>query len=103
MLIPTMSRREQRMTLSVMQEYQRAASQNCTQPPNQATRNQCIAVDRFAVSIDIEEGRLPHLFGNERLPQASSPFYESVGEHVGSLCLGHLRKKSLDVPIPIGA
>src|SRR5258708_38628581 len=98
-----MSRREQRMTLSVMQKYERAASQDGTQPPYYPTRNQRIGVDWFAVSIDVENCRLICLFGGRQLPQTSCPLCESVGADVCPMCLGHLRKKPLDLPIAVGA
>ena len=54
MLIPTVSRSEQRMTVLVMQEGECPTPQNDTQTPHQSAWDQRLGVDGFAMSIDVE-------------------------------------------------
>src|SRR6266566_5805343 len=53
MLIPSVGGSKQGMSLCIMQQHQRTASQDCCQPPNQPSGNERVAVNGFTMSIDV--------------------------------------------------
>ena len=84
------------MTTLVVEQQERSAAQDDTQPPNQAARKQHIAVDGLAMSIDIagEHMDIWRLFSSLYLPswvpELGGPTGKGIGETVGSISMSHL-------------
>lgn len=107
MLISAMSRCEQGMTFLIMQDHQCAAPQNFSGAPDQPTWEERIGMDRFAVSINVENRKLVLSSLWLLLPQRSGPACEyfcqgSIGSNRSQLRENSLGRAVAVSPMPIG-
>src|SRR5258708_5758636 len=91
-LIPSMCCRQQWMPLVVMKQDQCSAAQDRTQASDQSSRNEYIAVDGLAMSIDIAGERTPFIVTLDFwMPEIRCPPRQGIGQAFGSASMGHLR------------
>lgn len=106
MLIATMGSGEERMTVLVMQQKERSATQDDAQTSNQSAREEHVAVDRLAMSVHIAGERIV-LFGfscfSHWVPEVRSPAGKGRGPALNSIEADDVRQKGFCVvAIPIG-
>ena len=90
------------MAFLIMQDDQRATSQDFSCPPDQSAWDQCICIDGLAVTIDVKD-RCRTLFPlGLWLPQSSRPTCKRFRE--GDICsnAGQLCQESLSVAVAVG-
>jgi len=104
MLVSTRSRGQAWMPLLIMQKRQRTPSQDFAGAPDESTRDEAVAVDGLAVSIDVKAGsRLRKRILALSFPQMGCPRAKDGGERFGPTSFGELTEKALRMAIPVGS
>jgi hypothetical protein len=88
-LVKAQGSHEQGMALLVVQQQEGAAAQDDTQSSNQSTREEHVAVDGLAMSIDRASQRMwlccCFCWNMRGMPELGSPAREGRGEAVGPI------------------
>jgi len=99
--VTPMGRCQERMTAIIVQEQEGATAQNLAGAANHATWQKATAVHWFPMAIQEEDRHRWFAVLCGWFPQARRPVCQRIGQCFSATRLRYLRKKPLDVPIPV--